>query len=146
MKYFSFICRKCDFLVGDLRCWLGGADRTIPVPLRRAALAWPSELSGGHQPLLQEGRALLCSGVLSEKVKFSFSAGKAASLNSFALAAGRKTQGCFCVPNNEHSARVSCGLGCSWCPTFGHCSEVLVISGLHRDWGLSRLWEGGICS
>lgn len=138
LKYFSFSSRKSNFLVGDLWCWLGGADRT-------SQFLWEGQLLHGHQrsvmatsPCWGEGRVLLCPGLLSEKVKFSLAAGKAASFTSFTRAAGRKTQGCFCITNNQHSARVLGGQGCWWCPRFGHCSEVLAFSGLHRDWDLSR--------
>lgn len=92
--------------------------------------------------LLTGGEALPGSGVLSETLKFSLAAGKAAAFSSFILAAGRKTQVCFCISNDQHSARVSCAQGCSWCPRLGQGSRVLVISGLPRDWGLPGLPVG----
>lgn len=118
----------------------GRGRQNIPVSLGRAALAWPSKANHGHQPLSQEERALFAQGsslrnsnsaLLQKKLELLLSA------SSLWLQEG-KLRDIFCITNNQHRARVLCGQGCSWCPRFGCCSGVLVISGLHRDWGLSR--------
>lgn len=133
--------------MGDLRCWLGGADRT-------SQFLWEGELLHGHQrsvmatsPCSQEERGFcFAQGSSLRNWNSALNTGKAAFFSSFPLAAGRKTQRCFCITNNQHSPGVLCAQGCSWCPTFGHCSWGLVISGLHRDWGLSRAGCGKVGS
>lgn len=76
----------------------GRGRQNIPVSLGRGALAWPSEVSDGHQPLLTGGeRALLCSGVLSEKLKFSLEYRKSCFFQLLRSGCRKENSGMFFV-------------------------------------------------